>query len=157
MRQVLNVLVENQFGVLARIAGLFSGRGFNIKSLSVSETLDPSLSIMTIVTEGDEKILEQITKQLNKLIPVIKVIEVGGKPHVERELILVKVNAKPENRAEILRMVEIFRGKIVDVSSRTYTIEMTGDEEKIRAFLELIRPMGIKEMSRTGIVAMIRG
>lgn len=157
MRQVLNVLVENQFGVLARIAGLFSGRGFNIKSLSVSETLDPSLSIMTIVTEGDEKILEQITKQLNKLIPVIKVIEVGGRPHVERELILVKVNAKPENRAEILRMVEIFRGKIVDVSSRTYTIEMTGDEEKIRAFLELIRPMGIKEMSRTGIVAMIRG
>ncbi len=157
MRQVLNVLVENQFGVLARIAGLFSGRGFNIKSLSVSETLDPSLSIMTIVTEGDEKILEQITKQLNRLIPVIKVIEVGGRPHVERELILVKVNAKPENRAEILRMVEIFRGKIVDVGPRTYTIEMTGDEEKIRAFLELIRPMGIKEMARTGIVAMIRG
>lgn len=157
MRQVLNVLVENQFGVLARIAGLFSGRGFNIKSLSVSETLDPSLSIMTIVTEGDEKILEQITKQLNRLIPVIKVIEVGGRPHVERELILVKVNAKPENRAEILRMVEIFRGKIVDVGPKTYTIEMTGDEEKIRAFLELIRPMGIKEMARTGIVAMIRG
>lgn len=157
MRQVLNVLVENQFGVLARVAGLFSGRGFNIKSLSVAETLDPTLSIMTIVTEGDERILEQITKQLNKLIPVVKVIEVGKGPHVERELILVKVNANKENRAEILRMVEIFRGKIVDVTPKTYTIEMTGDEEKIRAFLELIRPMGIKEIVRTGTVAIQRG
>lgn len=157
MRQVLNVLVENQFGVLARVAGLFSGRGFNIKSLSVSETLDPTLSIMTIVTEGDERILEQITKQLNKLIPVVKVIEVGKRPHVERELILVKVNANQENRAEILRMVEIFRGKIVDVTPKTYTIEMTGDEDKIKAFLELIRPMGIKEIVRTGTVAIQRG
>lgn len=157
MRQVLSVLVENQFGVLARVAGLFSARGFNIKSLNVAETLDPSLSIMTIVTEGDERILEQITKQLNKLIPVIKVIEMADKPHVERELVLVKVSAKPENRAEILRMVEIFRGKIVDVSQKTYTIEMTGDQEKIEAFLELIKPMGIKEIARTGVVAMLRG
>jgi len=157
MRQVLNVLVENQFGVLARVAGLFSGRGFNIKSLSVAETPDPTLSIMTIVTEGDERILEQITKQLNKLIPVVKVIEVGKVPHVERELILVKVSANKENRAEILRVVEIFRGKVVDVTPRTYTIEMTGDEDKIRAFLELIKPMGIKEIVRTGTIAIQRG
>jgi acetolactate synthase-1/3 small subunit len=157
MRQVLNVLVENQCGVLARVAGLFSGRGFNIKSLSVAETLDPTLSIMTIVTEGDERVLEQITKQLNRLIPVVKVIEVGTKPHVERELILVKVDAKPENRGEILRIVEIFRGKIVDVSPKTYTIEMTGDEEKINAFLELLKPIGIKEMARSGLIALTRG
>lgn len=157
MRQTLSVLVENQFGVLARVAGLFSGRGFNIESLSVAETLDPSLSIMTIVTEGDQQILEQITKQLNKLIPVIKVVEMADKPHVERELVLVKVAAKPENRAEILRMVEIFRGKVIDVSSKNYTIEITGDANKIRAFLELLKPMGIKEIARTGRVAMTRG
>jgi len=157
MRQTLSVLVENQFGVLARVAGLFSGRGFNIESLSVAETLDPSLSIMTIVTEGDQQILEQITKQLNKLIPVIKVVEMADKPHVERELVLVKVAAKPENRAEILRMVEIFRGKVIDVSPKNYTIEITGDENKIRAFLELLKPMGIKEIARTGRVAMTRG
>ncbi|RLA95198.1 MAG: acetolactate synthase small subunit [Deltaproteobacteria bacterium] len=157
MRQTLSVLVENQFGVLARVAGLFSGRGFNIESLSVAETLDPSLSIMTIVTEGDQQILEQITKQLNKLIPVIKVVEMADKPHVERELVLVKVAAKPENRAEILRMVEIFRGKVIDVSPKNYTIEITGDANKIRAFLELLKPMGIKEIARTGRVAMTRG
>ena len=157
MRQTLSVLVENQFGVLARVAGLFSGRGFNIESLSVAETLDPTLSIMTIVTEGDEQILEQITKQLNKLIPVIKVVEMADKPHVERELVLVKVAAKPEHRAEILRMVEIFRGKVIDVSPKNYTIEITGDREKIRAFLELLKPIGIKEIARTGLVAMTRG
>ena len=157
MRQTLSVLVENQFGVLARVAGLFSGRGFNIESLSVAETLDPSLSIMTIVTEGDQQILEQITKQLNKLIPVIKVVEMADKPHVEWELVLVKVAAKPENRAEILRMVEIFRGKVIDVSPKNYTIEITGDANKIRAFLELLKPMGIKEIARTGRVAMTRG
>lgn len=157
MRQTLSVLVENRFGVLARVAGLFSGRGFNIESLSVAETLDPTLSVMTIVTEGDQQILEQITKQLNKLIPVIKVVEMADKPHVERELVLIKVSAKPENRAEILRMVEIFRGKVIDVSPKNYTIEITGDAEKIRAFLELLKPMGIKEIARTGRVAMIRG
>ncbi len=157
MRQTLSVLVENQFGVLARVAGLFSGRGFNIESLSVAETLDPTLSIMTIVTEGDEQILEQITKQLNKLIPVIKVVEMADRPHVERELVLVKVAAKPEHRAEILRMVEIFRGKVIDVSPKNYTIEITGDRDKIRAFLELLKPMGIKEIARTGLVAMTRG
>ncbi len=157
MRQTLSVLVENQFGVLARVAGLFSGRGFNIESLSVAETLDPTLSIMTIVTEGDEQILEQITKQLNKLIPVIKVVEMADKPHVERELVLVKVAAKPEHRAEILRMVEIFRGKVIDVSPKNYTIEITGDRDKIRAFLELLKPIGIKEIARTGLVAMTRG
>lgn len=157
MRHTINVLVENEFGVLARVAGLFSGRGFNIESLTVAETLDPTVSIMTIVTEGDEMILEQIKKQLNKLIPVIKVMDMTGKPYVERELVLVKVGAKQEHRAEILRIVDIFRAKVVDVSPKSYTIEVTGDREKIRAFLELLKPMGIKEIARTGRVAIMRG
>ena len=157
MRHTINVLVENEFGVLARVAGLFSGRGFNIESLTVAETLDPTVSIMTIVTEGDEIILEQIKKQLNKLIPVIKVMDMTGKPYVERELVLVKVGAKQEHRAEILRIVDIFRAKVVDVSPKSYTIEVTGDREKIKAFLELLKPMGIKEIARTGRVAIMRG
>ncbi len=157
MRHTINVLVENEFGVLARVAGLFSGRGFNIESLTVAETLDPTVSIMTIVTEGDGMILEQIKKQLNKLIPVIKVMDMTGKPYVERELVLVKVGAKQEHRAEILRIVDIFRAKVVDVSPKSYTIEVTGDREKIRAFLELLKPMGIKEIARTGRVAIMRG
>ncbi|RLA95099.1 MAG: acetolactate synthase small subunit [Deltaproteobacteria bacterium] len=157
MRHTINVLVENEFGVLARVAGLFSGRGFNIESLTVAETLDPTVSIMTIVTEGDEMILEQIKKQLNKLIPVIKVMDMTGKPYVERELVLVKVGAKQEHRAEILRIVDIFRAKVVDVSPKSYTIEVTGDREKIKAFLELLKPMGIKEIARTGRVAIMRG
>ena len=157
MRHTINVLVENEFGVLARVAGLFSGRGFNIESLTVAETLDPTVSIMTIVTEGDEMILEQIKKQLNKLVPVIKVMDMTGKPYVERELVLVKVGAKQEHRAEILRIVDIFRAKVVDVSPKSYTIEVTGDREKIKAFLELLKPMGIKEIARTGRVAIMRG
>jgi len=157
MRHTINVLVENEFGVLARIAGLFSGRGFNIESLSVAETLDPTVSAMTIVTQGDDQVLEQITKQLNKLVCVIKVMDLEGKEYVEREMVLVKVAAKAETRAEILRITDIFRGKVVDVSPKSYTIEVTGDEDKIRAFLELLRPMGIKEMARTGRVALVRG
>jgi len=157
MRHTINVLVENEFGVLARIAGLFSGRGFNIESLTVAATLDPTVSVMTIVTEGDEEILEQITKQLNKLVPVIKVMDMTGKPYVERELILVKVRAKAEHRAEILRIVDIFRGKVVDVSPKSYTIEVTGGQEKLKAFLELLKPIGIKEIARTGQVAIMRG
>ncbi|RLB04219.1 MAG: acetolactate synthase small subunit [Deltaproteobacteria bacterium] len=157
MRHTINVLVENEFGVLARIAGLFSGRGFNIESLSVAETLDPTVSAMTIVTQGDDQVLEQITKQLNKLVCVIKVMDLEGKEYVEREMVLVKVAAKAKTRAEILRITDIFRGKVVDVSPKSYTIEVTGDEDKIRAFLELLRPMGIKEMARTGRVALVRG
>jgi acetolactate synthase-1/3 small subunit len=157
MRHTINVLVENEFGVLARVAGLFSGRGFNIESLSVAETLDPAISTMTIVTRGDDQVLEQITKQLNKLVSVIKVTDLLGKEYVEREMVLVKVAAKSETRAEILNITDIFRGKVVDVSPKSYTIEVTGDLEKIKAFLELLKPMGIKEVARTGQVALVRG
>ena len=157
MRHTINVLVENEPGVLARVAGLFSGRGFNIESLSVAETLDPSISTMTIVTRGDDQVLEQITKQLNKLVSVIKVTDLLGKEYVAREMVLVKVAAKTETRAEILNISDIFRGKVVDVSPKSYTIEVTGDVEKIKAFLELLKPMGIKEVARTGQVALVRG
>ena len=157
MRHTINVLVENEFGVLARVAGLFSGRGFNIESLSVAETMDPTVSTMTIVTRGDDQILEQITKQLNKLACVIKVMDLVGKEYVAREMVLIKVAAKPANRAEILSITDIFRAKVVDVGPKSYTIEMTGDEDKIRAFLELLKPMGIKEVARTGNVALVRG
>ncbi|WKZ31673.1 MAG: acetolactate synthase small subunit [Thermodesulfobacteriota bacterium] len=156
MRHTISVLVTNEFGVLSRISGLFSGRGFNIESLSVAETFDPKISRMTIVTSGDDKVLEQINKQLNKLVNVIKVYDFTGEEHIERELALIKVNLNAETRAEILSIVDIFRAKVVDVSSRTYTIEITGDEEKIRAITELLRPFGIKEIVRTGRVAMAR-
>lgn len=157
MRHVITLLVENEFGVLARIAGLFSGRGFNIESLCVAETLDPTVSTMTIVTHGDDQIIEQVLKQLNKLIPVIKVMDLIEKEFVEREMILVKVVANASTREEVLRIVDIFRGKVIDVGAKTYTIEVTGDKNKISAILSLLRPLGIKEMVRTGHVAMVRG
>ena len=159
MKHTISVLVENKFGVLARISGLFSGRGYNIEALTVAPTLDPTVSRMTIITRGENEIIEQITKQLNKLIDVIKVIDYTGDDHdhVEREIVLVKVNAEQANRAEILRMSEIFRGKIVDVSPKTYTIEITGAEGKITAFMEMIRPLGIVEIARSGKVAISRG
>jgi len=156
LRHTISVLVTNEFGVLSRISGLFSGRGFNIESLSVAETLDPKVSRMTIVTSGDDNVLEQINKQLNKLINVIKVYDFTGEEHIERELALVKVNLTSETRPEILSIVDIFRAKVVDVSPRTYTIEITGDEEKISALTELLRPFGIKEIVRTGRIAMAR-
>jgi len=156
MRHTISVLVENKFGVLSRVAGLFSGRGYNIESLSVGETIDPAISIMTIVTSGDDWIIEQITKQLNKLIDVIKVVDLTELDHVEREMVLVKVAPKQENKAEVLRIAEIFRGRVVDSSPSTYTIEITGDEKKIDAFIELIKPIGIKEFVRTGKVAIAR-
>ncbi len=157
MRHVISLLVENEFGVLARVAGLFSGRGFNIESLCVAETLDPTVSTMTIVTRGDDQIIEQVTKQLNKLISVIKVVDLIEKDFVEREMVLVKVSATAQTREEILRVVDIFRAKVIDVGSKTYTIEITGDEKKLNAILALLKPLGIKEMVRTGRVAMIRG
>jgi len=157
MRHVITLQVENEFGVLARVAGLFSGRGFNIESLSVAETLDPTVSTMTIVTRGDDTIIEQVLKQLNKLVSVIKVVDLIDKDFVEREMILIKVSATPRTREEILRVVDIFRGKVVDVGTKTYTIEVTGDEKKIDAILNLLKPLGIKEMVRTGRVAMVRG
>lgn len=157
MRHTISLLVENEFGVLSRIAGLFSGRGFNIESLCVAESLDPTVSTMTIVTTGNDAILEQILKQLNKLINVIKVVDFEQIDYVSREMVLVKVNAEEKTRTEILRMVEIFRGKVVDVSARSYTIMITGDEDKLKAFLSLIKPLGIKELVRTGPIAMARG
>lgn len=157
MRHIITLLVENEFGVLARIAGLFSGRGFNIESLCVAESLDPTISTMTIVTRGDDQIIEQVIKQLNKLIPVIKVVDLIEKDYVEREMVLIKVSATPQTREEILRIVDIFRGKVVDVGAKTYTIEITGDEKKINAILTLLKPLGIKEMVRTGQIAMVRG
>lgn len=157
MRHTISVLVENEFGVLSRVSGLFSGRGFNIESLTVAETLDPSVSRMTIVTSGNDQIVEQILKQLNKLISVIKVVDLTGAETVDRELALIKVNADPETKAEVLRLVDIFRARIVDVAPRCYTIEMTGDEEKIKALLQLLKPIGIREIVRTGRVAIARG
>lgn len=157
MKHTLSVLVENEFGVLSRVASLFSARGFNIESLCVAETLDPSLSLMTIVTRGDEMVMEQITKQLNKLISVIKVTDLTPKKFVDRELILIKMKATRTNRAEILRVSDIFRGKVVDVSHKTLTIEVTGDEGKLAAMIELLKPLGIKEIARTGKIAMLRG
>ncbi|MDX1814833.1 MAG: acetolactate synthase small subunit [Thermodesulfobacteriota bacterium] len=157
MRHTISVMVENEFGVLSRVSGLFSGRGFNIESLTVAETLDPSVSRMTIVTSGNDQILEQILKHLNKLVSVIKVIDLTGAETVDRELVLIKVNAEPETKPEVLRLVDIFRAKIVDVAPRCYTIEMTGDEEKINALLQLLKPIGIREIVRTGRVAIARG
>ena len=157
MRHTISVMVENEFGVLSRVSGLFSGRGFNIESLSVAETLDPSVSRMTIVTSGNDQIIEQILKQLNKLISVIKVVDLTGAETVDRELVLIKVNAEAETKPEVLRLVDIFRAKIVDVAHRCYTIEMTGDEEKVNALVQLLKPIGIREIVRTGLVSIARG
>ena len=157
MKRVLSVLVENRFGVLSRIAALFAARGFNIESLSVAETDDPSISRMTIVVTADERVLEQVVKQLRRLIDVIKVEDITEKEHVERELVLVKVKSSSTQRGEIIELTNIFRGKIVDVSANTITIEITGAEGKIKRFLSLLKNYGIKELIRTGKVAISRG
>ncbi|KJR42932.1 acetolactate synthase, small subunit [Candidatus Magnetoovum chiemensis] len=156
MKHTISVLVENKFGVLSRVAGLFSGRGYNIESISVGETLDAKISVMTIVTRGDNQIIEQITKQLNKLIDVIKVQDLYDIDHVEREMVLIKVSPPKEFKSEVLRITEIFRGKVVDSSLKTYTIEITGDNNKIDAFVELMKPMGVKEFVRSGKIAIAR-
>jgi len=156
MRHAISVLVDNQAGVLSRVIGLFSGRGFNIESLSVAPTLDPSKSKMVITTTGNEQVLEQIKKQLNKLINVIKVVDYVGKEFVEREMILVKVKAKEETRAEVLRIADIFRAKVVDVSSNSYTLALTGDKGKLEGFIEILSPIGIIDFIRTGTVVMER-
>jgi len=155
-KHIISLLVDNEPGVLARVAGLFSGRGFNIESLCVAETLDPTVSRITLVTRGDDAIAEQINKQLNKLINVVKLYDLTGTGHVEREMALIKVTAKADHRAEILRVVDIFRCKVLDVSSAHYTIEVTGTAEKLGAILNLLKPMGIKEIARTGAIALPR-
>ena len=155
-KHVLSILVENQPGVLSRISGLFGGRGYNIDSLCVAETTEPHVSRVTIVTTGSKQIIEQIIKQLHKLINVIKVIELTGTEFVQREMAIIKVNAKPEHRAEILRIVDIFRAKIIDVGLEHYIIEITGDKDKLSAILSLLKPSGIKEIAKTGIIALSR-
>ena len=153
---MLSILVDNQPGVLSRIVGLFSGRGYNIESLCVAETMDPLVSRITIVTKANVTGVEQINKQLNKLVNVIKVHELTGTEYVQREMALIKVKAKAEYRAEILRIVDIFRCKVVDVGRTHYTIEVTGDEGKLQAMLSLLKPIGVKEIARTGIIALFR-
>ena len=156
MTHTISVLVENHFGVLARVVGLFSARGFNIDSLAVGETEDSSVSRMTIVVQGDERVLEQIMKQLNKLVDVIKVIDLTPEEKIERELVLVKVTAATSARAEIMQIVNTFRAKIVDITPKSLTVEVTGNKGKVDAMLELLRPFGVKEVVRTGAIALSR-
>jgi len=156
LRHTISLLVDNESGVLSRIAGLFSARGFNIESLCVAESSEPDTSRITLVTSGDPNIIEQVTKRFNNMVNVIKVSNLTGDTRVEREMILVRVEANKETRAEILRIVDIFRAKVVDVSQKNYMLELTGDIDKISAFIDLLRPLGIKEIARTGTVAMTR-
>ncbi len=156
MKHIISVLVENKFGVLARISGLFSARGFNIDSLAVGETDDPAVSRMTIVSEGDERTLEQITKQLHKLIDVIKVQDITSQDYIDRELMLIKVNADKNNRAELIQIVDTFKAKIIDVNPDSLTIEIAGEQSKIDVIMELLTPFGIREIVRTGRIAMAR-
>ncbi|UCG67618.1 MAG: acetolactate synthase small subunit [Deltaproteobacteria bacterium] len=155
-KHTISLLVDNQPGVLSRIAGMFSGRGYNIESLCVAATMDPLVSRITLVTKGDQLIIEQINKQLNKLVNVIKVHDLTETDFVERETALVKVRARPGHKAEILRLVDIFKCKVVDTNTTHYTIEVTGTVEKLEAFLNLVKPMGIKEIARTGSIALPR-
>ncbi len=155
-KHILSILVDNQPGVLSRIAGLFSGRGYNIESLCVAETGVPLVSRVTMVTIGNKTIIEQIKKQLHKLINIITVQDLTGREYVQRELALIKVSAKAESRAEVLRIVDIFRCKVIDVGHEHYTIEVTGNDEKINAIMALFKPLGIKEIARTGNIALIR-
>ncbi|MEW6172314.1 MAG: acetolactate synthase small subunit [Bacillota bacterium] len=157
MRHTLAVLVENNPGVLARVAGLFSRRGFNIDSLAVGRTENPAVSRMTIVVEGDDRVLEQVIKQLRKLVEVLKVQDVTKEEHVDRELALLKVSADPSRRAEVIQIVEIFRAHIVDIGRKTMIVEVTGDEGKVNALENALKPFGVKELVRTGKVAMLRG
>ncbi len=157
MRHIISALVENRPGVLAKIAALVRARGYNIDSLSVGETDDPGVSRMTFAVIGDDRVLEQVTKQLNRLIDVIKVLDFTGRDYVERELLLVKVSCKSAQRGQIIELMDIFRGKICDLAPDSMTVEATGDEKKVEALIELLRPFGIKEIARTGLVALLRG
>ena len=154
MKHTISVLVQNEAGILSCVCDLFSTRGYNIESLSVAPTIDPAFSRITIVTVGDEFVIEQICKQLHRLIYTLKVAEIYPENSVSRELVLLKVNAKDEDRSEILRIAEIFECKIVDVSPKTYTLQIVGDQTKVQAVIELLRPLGIKEIVRSGLVAM---
>ena len=157
MRHVISALVQNQPGVLAHVSGMFASRGFNIDSLAVGETEDQHLSRITVVVVGDDKLLEQIRKQLEKIVTVVKVLDISREDYVERDLMLIKVKASPEVRAELQSLVQIFRARIVDVSTDELMIEIAGQEKKIEAFVEAVRPYGILELARTGRIALVRG
>lgn len=156
MRHTISILVDNESGVLSRIAGLFSARGFNIESLNVAPTQEANTSRITLVTSGDDYVIQQIIKRFNNMVNVIKVRDLTEVKRIEREMVLVKVNTTKETRAEVLRTADIFRAKVIDISPRTYTLELTGDLEKVTAFIELLRQYGIKEIARTGTVSMAR-
>ena len=156
MRHTISILVENKFGVLNRIAGMFSGRGFNIDTLNVGPTLDPATSRMTIVVRGDDSVLEQVTKQLRKLIDVIEVQDFREDESVDRELVLMRVSVTPESRGEVMQICDVFRAKIVDVQQRNLSIEVTGNDSKVAKFIHLMEPFGISDLTRTGKIALAR-
>jgi acetolactate synthase-1/3 small subunit len=157
MRHIISILMENESGALSRVANLFSARGYNIESLTVAPTDDPTLSRMTLVTSGSESVIEQITKQLNKLIDVVKLLDLTEGPHIERELMLIKIKAIGEHRDEVLRLVEIFRGRVIDVTETLYTIELTGSGDKLDAFINSVQSAGIVEVVRSGVSGIARG
>ena len=157
MRHLISILLENESGALSRVAGLFSARAYNIESLSVAPTDDPSLSRMTIVTTGTEEVIEQINKQLNKLIDVVKLVDMTADVHIERELMLIKVNATDGERDEVKRLVDIFHGHVIDVTDTTYTIEITGNDDKLNAFMEALSSITILEVVRSGLIGISRG
>lgn len=157
MRHIISILMENESGALSRVAGLFSARGYNIESLTVAPTEDPSLSRMTLVTRGDEAIIEQITKQLNKLIEVVKLLDLSEGPHIEREMMLIKLRAERANREELKRLVDIFRGKIIDVTETSYIVELTGHAKKLDAFVDAVDDDLVVEVVRTGPSGISRG
>jgi acetolactate synthase I/III small subunit len=157
MRHIISVLLENEPGALSRVANLFSARGYNIDSLTVAPTEDPTLSRMTVVTRGSDDIVEQITKQLHKLVDVVKLLDLTEGRHIEREMMLIKVRAVGESRQEVKRLVDIFRGRVLDVTDTTYAIELTGTGDKLDAFIEAIRGVGIIEVARTGASGIARG
>lgn len=156
MRHIISALVQNQPGVLAHISGMFAARGFNIDSLVVGRTETPEFSRMTIVVVGDETVLEQVRKQLGKIVTVVKINDYSEKSVVERDLMLLRVSTTPVQRLEVIKLVEVFRGTVVDIGNKTLIVQLTGPEEKVEAFIELVRPYGIKELARTGVIAMPR-
>lgn len=157
MRHIISMLLENESGALSRVAGLFSARGYNIESLTVAPTEDATLSRLTLVTSGSEDVIEQITKQLNKLVDVVKLVDLTEGPHIERELLIIKVNASGAMRDEVKRLVDIFRGRIIDVTELSYTIELTGASDKLDAFVQAVRGAGIIEVVRSGVSGIARG
>ncbi len=157
MRHIISMLLENESGALSRVAGLFSARGYNIESLTVAPTEDATLSRLTLVTSGSEDVIEQITKQLNKLVDVVKLTDLTEGPHIEREMMIIKVNASGSMRDEVKRLVDIFRGRIIDVTEQTYTIELTGTSDKLDAFVQALRGAGIIEVVRSGVSGIARG